>query len=222
MITIEELKSRAGLLLYRQLPEEYRFLDNQGEPGQEGELGDLEAYLHGFGHLLDLIRGTTEQVYADSFAEAPDIPVSEYGGDREIQTWLLPYLAELVGAELIAPDPERRVTELNNTVGWFKTKGTLQNIDNVADVVSGTETVLVEGWRRVLLTPRLDMPPFTSPKSAIGSGDPATSVAGFAKRRNVDLIVVGTRGLSKVKASSMGSVSRKLLGLTDVNCLVIR
>ena len=57
---------------------------------------------------------------------------------------------------------------------------------------------------------------------AIGSGDPATSVAGFAKRRKVDLIVVGTRGLSKIKGSSMGSVSRKLLDLTDVNCMVIR
>ena len=59
-------------------------------------------------------------------------------------------------------------------------------------------------------------------QTAIGSGDPATSLAGFAKRRNVDLIVVGTRGLSKQKASAMGSVSRKLLDLTDVNCLVIR
>ena len=59
-------------------------------------------------------------------------------------------------------------------------------------------------------------------QTAIGSGDPATSVAGFAKRRKVDLIVVGTRGLSKVKAASMGSVSRKLMDLTDVNCTVIR
>ncbi len=59
-------------------------------------------------------------------------------------------------------------------------------------------------------------------QTAIGSGDPATSVAGFAKRRKVDLIVVGTRGLSKIKAASMGSVSRKLLDLTDVNCAVIR
>lgn len=59
-------------------------------------------------------------------------------------------------------------------------------------------------------------------QTAIGSGDPATSVAGFARRRKVDLIVVGTRGLSKLKAASMGSVSRKLLDLTDVNCLVIR
>ena len=59
-------------------------------------------------------------------------------------------------------------------------------------------------------------------QTAIGSGDPATSVAGFARRRKVDLIVVGTRGLSKMKAASMGSVSRKLLDLSDVNCLVIR
>ncbi len=58
--------------------------------------------------------------------------------------------------------------------------------------------------------------------TAIGSGDPATSIAGFARRRSVDLIVVGTRGLSKIEASSMGSVSRKLLDFTGVNCLVIR
>ncbi|MGD2171642.1 MAG: universal stress protein [Gammaproteobacteria bacterium] len=59
-------------------------------------------------------------------------------------------------------------------------------------------------------------------QTAIGSGDPATSVAGFARRRKIDLIVVGTRGLSKAQASAMGSVSRKLLDLTDINCLVVR
>jgi nucleotide-binding universal stress UspA family protein len=59
-------------------------------------------------------------------------------------------------------------------------------------------------------------------QTAIGSGDPATSIAGFARRRSVDLIVVGIRGLSKVEASAMGSVSRKLLDFADINCLVIR
>ena len=58
-------------------------------------------------------------------------------------------------------------------------------------------------------------------QTAIGSGDPATSIAGFARRRKIDLIVVGTRGMSKVKSSWMGSVSRKLLDLTEVNCLVV-
>lgn len=168
MTKIDDLKTRAGLLLYRQLPEEYRYQDR----GQKGELADLEAYLHGFGHLLDLIRGTTEQAYADAFAEPTDIPSDEQGNPRNIQTWLLPYLAELLGAELLAPDPRKRLEELNNTVGWFKTKGTLHNIDSIADVVSGAETVLTEGWRRVLLTPRLDLPPFTGEKDAMGDGDP--------------------------------------------------
>lgn len=59
-------------------------------------------------------------------------------------------------------------------------------------------------------------------QTAIGSGDPATSLAGFARRRHIDLIVVGTRGLSKQKAAAMGSVSRKLLDLTEINCLVVR
>lgn len=58
-------------------------------------------------------------------------------------------------------------------------------------------------------------------QTAIGCGDPATSLSGFARRRSVDLIVIGTRGLSK-KGASMGSVSRKLLDLTEINCLVIR
>ena len=59
-------------------------------------------------------------------------------------------------------------------------------------------------------------------QTAIGCGDPANSVAGFARRRNIDLIIIGTRGQSKVNAAWMGSVSRKLLDLTEVNCLVIR
>lgn len=151
-----DLKSRAGQLLYRELPEELRYRD---PPPVPGELGDLEAYLHGFGHLLDMIRGTTEQAYADAFAEPAD-------NGREIQSWLIPYLAELVGAELRAPDPDSRRRELNNTVAWFKSKGTLDAVDDIADVVSGDESVVVEGWRRTLTTPRMGLPPFTqSPES---------------------------------------------------------
>jgi hypothetical protein len=168
MAVLDPLGTRSGRLLFRQLPEEYRFLDlSSGE-----EAGDLEAYLYGFGHLLDLIRGTTEQAYADAFAEPTDLGSGGAEGQREIQIWLLPYLAELIGAELLSPDPEQRRKELAETVGWYKTKGTLRNSDSIADVVSGTETVTVEGWRRVAITPRLGLPPFTGPVSARGDGDP--------------------------------------------------
>ncbi len=149
--TVNDLFSRAGSLLWRELPDEYRYRDNPSD----GEPGDLEAYLQGMGHLLDLIRGTAEQMHADSFAEGVD--------GRGIQPWLLPYLGELVGAELVAPDPTQRVAELNASVGWYKSKGTLANIDEVGDVLTGAETVAREGWRLVATCPRPYLPPFTLP-----------------------------------------------------------
>ncbi|WP_111431106.1 hypothetical protein [Rhodobacteraceae bacterium DSL-40] len=178
-----QLRSRAGKLLYRELPEEYRFRDPHPVAG---DLGDLEAFLHGFGHLLDLIRGTTEQAYADAFAEPAD-------NGRAIQPWLIPYLAELVGAELRAPDPEARRQELNETVSWYKSKGSLRSIDEISDVIAGDETVVVEGWRRTLTTPRMSLPPFTAPLEAMGDGDPAAAPGlpqgtpeGFINRAIVD------------------------------------
>jgi nucleotide-binding universal stress UspA family protein len=59
-------------------------------------------------------------------------------------------------------------------------------------------------------------------QTAIGSGDPASSVIGFAKRRNIDIIVVGTRGLGKIKEVLMGSVSRKIANSAESNCLIVR
>ncbi len=156
-MSVSKLKSRAGQLLYRELPEEYRYQDRA--PTKD-ELGDLEAYLHSFGHLFDLIRNTTEQAYADAFAEAAD-------NGREIQTWLIPYLAELVGAQLRAPDPDARRDELSETVSWYKSKGTLQTVDDIADVICQLEAVVVEGWRRTLTTPRMSLPPFTTQNARV-------------------------------------------------------
>ena len=59
-------------------------------------------------------------------------------------------------------------------------------------------------------------------QTAIGSGDPATSVIGFAKRRSIDTIVIGTRGLGKMKGLLMGSVSRKIVNNAEANCLIVR
>ncbi|MCP4432161.1 MAG: universal stress protein [Gammaproteobacteria bacterium] len=59
-------------------------------------------------------------------------------------------------------------------------------------------------------------------KTAIGTGDPATSILSFAKRRKVDMIVVGTRGLGKLKGSILGSVSRKITNNAETSCLIVR
>ncbi len=59
-------------------------------------------------------------------------------------------------------------------------------------------------------------------QTAIGTGDPATSILGFAKRRKVDMIVVGTRGLGKLKGTILGSVSRKITNNAETSCLIVR
>ena len=59
-------------------------------------------------------------------------------------------------------------------------------------------------------------------QTAIGTGDPASSIIGFTRRRNIDTIVVGTRGLGKVKEILMGSVSRKVANSAEANCFIVR
>lgn len=59
-------------------------------------------------------------------------------------------------------------------------------------------------------------------KTTLEHGDPATAILRYAKRRNVDLIVLGTRGLGKVKGMLLGSVSRKVTNTSETNCLIIR
>lgn len=159
-------RSRIGRLLYAELPEEYRFRDNRaGE-----ELGDLEAYLHGYGDLLDLIRMTLQQLYADSFAEDID-------ENHSMQSWVTPYLADIVGAALVSPDEEIRKDELAKAVTWRKGKGTLSVVDAIADVLSGAEGVAIEGWRKTLTTPRNWLPPFSHKLNPSPNSDTPPDIA---------------------------------------------
>jgi len=58
--------------------------------------------------------------------------------------------------------------------------------------------------------------------SSLEHGDPATVILRYAKRRKVDLIVLGTRGLGQVKGMLLGSVSRKVTNISDISCLIVR
>jgi len=59
-------------------------------------------------------------------------------------------------------------------------------------------------------------------QTAIGTGDPATSILGFVERSKIDMIVIGTRGLGKLKGSLLGSVSRKIADNAETSCLIVR
>jgi len=58
-------------------------------------------------------------------------------------------------------------------------------------------------------------------RTSIANGDPASAILQAAKRQNSDLVVVGTRGLGKVKGLLLGSVSRKVSNLIACNCLIV-
>jgi hypothetical protein len=45
-----------------------------------------------------------------------------------------------------------------NAVGWRQGKGTLQVIEEIAQAVGRLEVVVHEGWRRIAVTPRLEIP----------------------------------------------------------------
>lgn len=51
-------------------------------------------------------------------------------------------------------------------------------------------------------------------------GDPASRIVEYAERNEADLIVIGHRGLAP-GGGLLGSVSRKVLSLTEIACLII-
>jgi nucleotide-binding universal stress UspA family protein len=52
-------------------------------------------------------------------------------------------------------------------------------------------------------------------------GDPAEALIGLAEREDVDLLVVGRRGRSRLSGILMGSVSQKLTSLAPCKVLVV-
>ncbi len=53
-------------------------------------------------------------------------------------------------------------------------------------------------------------------------GDPAHSILEFAKDNQVDVIVIGSRGLSKVQRIFLGSVSNKIVQESRIPVIVVK
>lgn len=184
--------SRAGRVLYRELPQIMRQYDNR-DP-ETGRLGDLEAFLFGCGHLLDRFDATLVQFHADGFLD----PAGPPGNETGIQGWLLPYVAQLFGVELVAPDTDSRRAELAESVWIARRRGTLIAVDRAAEMVTGLPAVAVPGAARALRAADMRRPLMTQreisgrwhPADAAilhealpGPAAPATHVTGFAATR---------------------------------------
>jgi nucleotide-binding universal stress UspA family protein len=53
-------------------------------------------------------------------------------------------------------------------------------------------------------------------------GSPAEEVVDYARGRNADLIVCGSRGFGRLKSLLLGSTSQKIAQLAECSCLTIR
>ncbi|GAB1257653.1 hypothetical protein NBRC116494_21550 [Aurantivibrio plasticivorans] len=128
--------------LYDIVPALYRNRDN----------GDLHKYFRGTGSLLDQVLATLHQKQADNF---PDSPLD---GSLSSQEWLLPYFADLLDVKLVSPLAKGKREEIANAVRWRQSKGTLQVIEDIAEAIGQLEIIIQEGWQRVAVTPRLNLP----------------------------------------------------------------
>ena len=152
------ITTQAGQQLFELLPEVYRSRDTIGPEAR----GDLARYLDACGHLLDLIRRTLDQRLADIF---PDDSAAGLAG----QTWLLPYIADLLDVRMVSPDEAGRREEVANAVAWRQRKGTLKVVEQIAELVGRLEAELQEGWKRVATTPRVGLP--LLPAKALGESE---------------------------------------------------
>ena len=57
---------------------------------------------------------------------------------------------------------------------------------------------------------------------SVAGGDPAARIIDYAKTKNVDIIVMGNRGLSDLSGLLMGSVSHKVTHLAPCTCVTVR
>lgn len=58
--------------------------------------------------------------------------------------------------------------------------------------------------------------------TVIGDGDPAGRILACAKEQNVDCIIMGSRGLSDIRALLQGSVSRKVSNRAECTTIAVR
>lgn len=85
---------------------------------------------------------------------------------------------------------------------------------HMALLKDSAEIILHEA-RKILRTASI-----TADKSEYVLGDPASQIMQYAQANQVDLIVIGHRGLGD-QLNMLGSVTRKLVNITRISCLVI-
>jgi nucleotide-binding universal stress UspA family protein len=127
---------------------------------------------------------------------------------------------------------DRAVAHLQKMLGWYREKAEIHLLNVQAalpvDVSRFIPAEQLEAFHReqgeaALASARAAL---DGAKLAyvthIGVGEPAHVIAQYARDKSIDQVVMGTRGLGSVAGLVMGSVTTKVLGLTEVPVLLVR
>lgn len=127
---------------------------------------------------------------------------------------------------------DRAVAHLLKKLGWYKEQIEIHLLNVQTALSSGvsrfTSTEQLQGYHReqaesALASARAILDAVKVPYvTHIGIGEPAHVIAHYANEKSIDQIVMGTRGLGTVAGLMMGSVTTKVLSLTDVPVLLIK
>ena len=58
--------------------------------------------------------------------------------------------------------------------------------------------------------------------TVIRNGDPARVIIEYAEQHDIDMIVIGSRGLGDLKGMLLGSVSHKVAHLAECSCITVK
>ena len=105
-----------------------------------------------------------------------------------------------IGTDIFQPPP---IAYTNNSEDWVKNYETKGN------------DILEQAMKALSL-------PEIHPTTNLLHGDAATEILEYSKNKKIDIIIVGSRGLSEVSSWLMGSVSRKLVHYASCSVLVVK
>ncbi len=121
--------------LYALLPAVYRSRDAAGG-------GQLQALFGVLAAQSAVVEDNINQLYDDQFIET-------------CAPWVIPYIADLIGYnsiyEIAAASSDSR-SEVANTIGYRRRKGTLVALEQLAADVSGRSALVVEEFQRLITT----------------------------------------------------------------------
>jgi nucleotide-binding universal stress UspA family protein len=123
-------------------------------------------------------------------------------------------LAKLTGAELLVLTIYRHHSILEASLSMVRgAKENLENLDDSMRAVAREAAEHAKAHARKLGAEKV--------QAFIKGGPSARTIVTFAKARECDLIVVGSRGLGASEGYMLGSVSHKVTSITDIPVLVV-